>query len=186
MKTKIIALFGKSGAGKNFVLDCLTTRYDLNRIVSCTTRPKRDNEIDGVDYYFISKSDFIDKCIKDEILEYSSYNGWFYGTLATTLSRNKINIGIFNLVGLRYLMYQEFTFDVLPVYIEAPDKERLLRLLNRGEKIDCYEVCRRFIADGEDFQNLTFPHVTYNNIYKDVYIDDIPEIYNFIKGVGQF
>lgn len=60
MKTKIIAIFGKSGAGKDALQNLLIKLHpNFNKIVSFTTRPKRDNEIEGRDYFFIDNNKFI-------------------------------------------------------------------------------------------------------------------------------
>lgn len=59
---KIIALCGKAGTGKSFLLKkILSVQPDYNKIVSCTTRPKREKETEGIDYYFLNPKDFQDK-----------------------------------------------------------------------------------------------------------------------------
>lgn len=69
-KIKIIALFGKSGAGKNTIQKImLEQNNNYHKIISCTTRPPRDYEKDGVDYYFINEKEFADKVINGSMLE---------------------------------------------------------------------------------------------------------------------
>ena len=60
-KYKILALFGKSGAGKDTIQKWLTTNYNMNGIISCTTRPPRDYERDGIHYHFLSNEEFAQK-----------------------------------------------------------------------------------------------------------------------------
>ena len=67
-KYKVLALFGKSGAGKDTIQKWLTTNYNMNGIISCTTRPKRDYEKDGVDYHFLSNEEFAQKCEENGIV----------------------------------------------------------------------------------------------------------------------
>ena len=54
MKIKILALFGPSGSGKDTLAKILTTQENINEIISCTTRPMREYEQDGVDYHFLT------------------------------------------------------------------------------------------------------------------------------------
>ena len=69
---KIVALFGKAGAGKDTVLAELMRKYkdklNLHEIISCTTRPPRQGEKDGVNYYFITQDEFTQKTLNDEML----------------------------------------------------------------------------------------------------------------------
>ena len=75
----------------------------LHEIVSCTSRPKRENEIDGINYYFHTKDSF-EKMIKNnEMLEYTIFNDWYYGTGLESIDKSKINIGVFNPAGVEDL-----------------------------------------------------------------------------------
>ena len=66
-KFKIIALYGMSGAGKDTILNKIIEDYgeelNLNPIVSCTTRPPREGEVDGVAYHFLSNENFANKVV---------------------------------------------------------------------------------------------------------------------------
>ncbi len=98
-KIKIVALVGKSGAGKDYYAKKLI-KENLNTmhfIVSSTTRPKRDYEIEGVDYHFLSEKEFA----AARFLETASFNGWHYGTRYEDLDPDRINIGVFNPTGLK-------------------------------------------------------------------------------------
>ena len=55
---KVIALFGPSGSGKDTVAKILAKQKNVNEIVSCTTRPMRDYEQDGIDYHFLTNEQF--------------------------------------------------------------------------------------------------------------------------------
>ena len=97
----IIALIGKSGSGKDTIMkEIIKQKSDLHEIISCTTRPKRENEIDGVNYYFLTPSEFTEKVLKYEMLEATCFNDWFYGTSYDSLDKNKINIGVYNTEGI--------------------------------------------------------------------------------------
>jgi guanylate kinase len=175
-KIKLIALFGKSGAGKDTIQHWLQEHYDMfNGLVSYTTRPPRGNEVNGKDYNFISTQEFLDKLSRDEILEYAEFNEWYYGTAIDAFDENKINLGVFNIQGIRSLMKYNDKIEMLPVYIDAPDRIRLLRALQRESNPDCYEICRRYLADEKDFQLLDFYHEYY---YND---NDLMEFYGFFN-----
>lgn len=74
-RIKVIALFGKSGVGKDTIQKELLKYIDNSQgIVSNTTRPKRDYEKDGVDYHFLSVEDFAKKVLNGEMLEATSFN----------------------------------------------------------------------------------------------------------------
>lgn len=158
-KKRIIAFFGPSAAGKDTLARKL---YEMcpetsHWIVSHTTRPPRDYEAEGKDYYFITTEKFTDMMLKYELMEATSYRDWFYGTAYASLSNDKINIGVFNLEGMKCIV-EDSSLDVIPVYVQASDKTRLQRSLQREEQPDCNEICRRFMADKQEFQDIEFEH----------------------------
>ena len=159
-KYKVVALMGKAGAGKDTVKkEILNMTTDYNNIISCTTRPMRENEINGVDYYFMNKAKFKSK----NMFEVSEFRGWYYGISEESLSTEKINIGVFNPDGVR-TFWGLPQVDLLVVYIDADDKIRLMRQLNREEYPDVREIVRRFSTDEEDFSSLNFDYFkVYNN-----------------------
>ena len=162
-KIKIIALFGKAGAGKDTILNELFNTYGsilpINKIISCTTRPPRDYEIDGKDYFFHTDEEFLIKVANGTMLEATKFREWFYGTSLDTHDKNKINIGVFNPEGIWNLLETariSNNLDVIAIEIYASDKTRIIRQLNREEEPDCVEVCRRFHTDEKDFDDLEF------------------------------
>ena len=154
-KYQVIALMGKAGAGKDAVQSatCKAHPNVFHKIVSCTTRPARDHEQDGIAYDFISLEDFTRKVLNGDMLEATEFRGWFYGTPISALMRDKINIGVFNPAGVEALV-NDPRLDVMVIYINADDKTRLMRALSREDRPDCVEVCRRFLADEKDFDAL--------------------------------
>lgn len=154
-KIKILALFGKSASGKDSIQKWITTNYPqlTNKIVSCTTRPPRSGEQDGVDYFFLSNEEFAKKVLDGSMLEATSFREWFYGTALDQLNPDKINIGVFNITGIECIL-DDPRLDVVPVWIYASDKARLKRSLSREDDPDCKEICRRFLADEKDFDEM--------------------------------
>lgn len=86
---KVIVITAPSGAGKSTIVRKLLTQHpQFGFSISCTTRPKRENEVDGHDYYFISAEDFKRKIANNEFVEYEEvYEGTFYGTLKSEVER---------------------------------------------------------------------------------------------------
>lgn len=162
-KYKIVALFGKSGAGKDTIQKWIVSNIpNVKGIVSHTTRPPRDYETDGVDYHFVSNEEFTTKVMNGDMLEATSFRDWFYGTAIQSLDIDKVNIGVFNIDGINCLL-EDPRLIVRPIHIYATDKERLLRSLNREQDPDCTEICRRFLADKADFEKVDFLHGYYYN-----------------------
>lgn len=182
-KYKILALFGKSGAGKDTIKKWLTINCNMDEIISCTTRPMRDYEKDGIDYHFLSNEKFAQKVLDLSMLEATCFNNWFYGTPLESLNKDKVNVGVFNIQGIECLI-QDPRLDVVPVYIYSNDKIRLIRNLEREKNPNCQEICRRFLADEQDFSNIDFSYVLFNNnggTIKGFYsLIDLPEVRNLI------
>ncbi|MBQ7580161.1 MAG: guanylate kinase [Clostridia bacterium] len=79
-KGVLIVLSGPSGSGKDTVLDEIAKIIPIQRSISMTTREKRVNEANNIDYIFVDRDHF-EKCIRDEdVLEYVEYSGNYYGT----------------------------------------------------------------------------------------------------------
>jgi guanylate kinase len=156
-KYKIIALFGKSGAGKDTIQKWIMKHFSrkCNSIVSCTTRPPRQGEKNGQDYFFLTNEQFAEKVLNLSMLEATEFRGWYYGTSIDQLDPDKINVGVFNIAGIEALL-EDRRLEVFPVLVDAKDKTRLLRALNREDNPDCAEICRRFKTDADDFAQMDF------------------------------
>lgn len=176
VKYQILAFMGKSGSGKDFTANYLWNKapYKFHKVVSCTTRPPRDNEVDGKDYHFIDVSSFAGHVLDGSMLEATCYNNdWYYGTCADYLNPNKINVAVLNPEGI--IRLQENDNINLKVFYVDPisDKRRLINILTREANPDCYEVCRRYLADenmfdiDELFDKFYFKNVF--NTYDDKY-----------------
>lgn len=161
-KYKIIALFGEAGAGKDYIQKSIMKtdwgKSHLHEIISCTTRPPRQGEIDGVHYHFIpTAAEFLNGENMRKWIEMTLFRDWWYGTSIDHLVKDKINIGVFNIEGIKQILQDE-KIDCLPIRIICYDKIRLLRQLNRESSPDCMEIARRFLADSKDFSNIPFEY----------------------------
>jgi len=158
---KIYYMMGKSASGKDTLYKEIRERLpQLKTVTLYTTRPIRDGERDGVEYYFVSK-DTLDTYEKlGKVIELRTYHtvhgDWHYATLddgQVELDRNDYII-LGTLESFQKMKAYYGDESIIPVYIEVEDGERLRRALLRElsqEKPKYAEMCRRFLADSEDF-----------------------------------
>ena len=148
---KIIALIGEAGTGKDSLMDAILALHpDFHEIVNCTTRPRREGEVHGVNYFYYTPEQFGDMVLHDEMLECTVFNDWFYGTSYDSVRSDCVNIGVFNPTALEALSARS-EVDLVIVRVCAEAKTRLLRQLNREDSPDVDEIVRRYRADKEDF-----------------------------------
>lgn len=151
---KIIAIMGEAGSGKDSLMQAmLKLRPDFHEIISCTTRPMREGEAEGVNYYYYTPMQFGDKVLYNEMLECTVFNDWFYGTSYDSVRSDCINIGVFNPTGIESLLARP-DVDIKVIRVITEDKTRLLRQLNRESNPDVREIVRRFNADWMDFDGI--------------------------------
>ena len=127
---KVIALMGEAGTGKDTLMQKILKENPgkFNEIISCTTRPMREGEVHGVNYYYLTPGEFIDRLSKNEMFEMAEFNGWYYGMSVDALKEDIINIGVLNPEGIRSLLAHP-DVDVIAVFkIVCRKKTRLLRL----------------------------------------------------------
>ena len=136
-KNKLIIVTAPSGAGKTTIVHHLIKTFpELAFSISATNRPMRENEKDGVDYYFISTETFKNKIANNEFLEYQEvYSERYYGTLKKELERlwQADKCIIFDVEVKGALNIQKaFPNSSLSIFVMPPSKEILLeRLRNR-------------------------------------------------------
>lgn len=178
---KILAIMGEAGTGKDTLMQrILATNPDLHEIISCTTRPKREGEREGVNYFYYTPEQFQIKISNNEMLEHTIFNDWFYGTSYDSVKEDCLNIGVFNPAGVRSILSRP-DIEVIVVYVRVRDKTRLLRQLNREEDPDVQEIIRRFKTDTLDFSNLDFEYCELINETKDDLDKNVQEVLRLIK-----
>ena len=158
---KIYCVMGKSSSGKDTVYKKLKEQYkEFRLIVPYTTRPIREGEKDGVEYYFVDPEQF--RAMKEDgkVIESRSYNTkcgiWTYFTADD--GQIDLSAADYLLIGtlVSYQALREYFGEeaIVPVYLEVEDGLRLARALERErrqEKPKYAEMCRRFLADASDF-----------------------------------
>ena len=156
--SRIFCLVGKSCSGK----DTLYTRIldlkqpNLRPVIPYTTRPMRRGEVDGQNYHFVSGKELEQYLAGDQIIELREYfttqGYWSYFTLRFELDADRLIIT--TLEGAEALISCYGRPAVCVIYLQVDDRTRLMRCIDREdrqENPDYTEVCRRFLADQEDF-----------------------------------
>ena len=169
MAGKVIILCAPSGSGKTTLAKYLLSikELDLKFSVSATTRKKRDGEIDGLDYNFLSLDQFKNRIQNNEFVEYEEvYQNIFYGTLKSEINSIIINHNIIfdvDVVGALSLK-QYFSSNSLTLFINPPSivelENRLRRRKNNLEK-DLNERLNK--AEKEMKMKDKFDHIIINN-----------------------
>lgn len=150
---KLVIFSAPSGAGKSTIVNYLLSQnLNLHFSISATSRPPRGAEQHGVEYYFISPTEFREKILNDEFLEYEEvYVDRFYGTLKTEVQRIMDNGGnvIFDVDVVGGCNIKKYYGDkALSVFIQPPSVEELRnRLIKRGT--DLPEVIEARVAKAE-------------------------------------
>ena len=147
----MILVCGKSGSGKSYFCDVVTRlNKDMKRVVCHTTRPKRDGEVDGIDYHFVVKEVFQYKISNDEFVEFKEFNGWYYGISKKEWKTSTMCVSTPS--GIRDLKNDQRINDAVIVYLDIDKDIRKQRLKSRLDSADNIE--RRAVADKEDFKQL--------------------------------
>ncbi len=158
---KIYYVMGKSCSGKDTIYRRLTERHpELRVVVPYTTRPIREGEQDGVEYFFVDREKMEEMRAAGRIIELRSYNTvlgvWNY----FTADDGQIDLAAHSYLIIGTLVSYEAMRDyygaeaLVPIYVEVEDGTRLERAIGRERKQakpQYEEMCRRFLADAEDF-----------------------------------
>lgn len=154
MSGKLLIFSAPSGAGKTTIVKHLLAKHGdkIAFSISASTREPRGQEVDGVDYYFISKEDFLHKVAKHEFIEFEEvYSGTFYGTLRTEVERiwNEGKHVIFDIDvvgGLR--LKSKFPDQALAIFVNPPSLDVLKERL-KGRGTDSEEKLQERYAKAE-------------------------------------
>ena len=153
VKNIMLILSSPSGAGKTTITKKIQQKYHSFKIsVSHTTRKPRPNEVDGVDYNFISKKEFESLIKKNEFYEYAKIFENYYGTHKKTIDElSKTNDIIFDIdwQGTKQLSKYE-NLNLVKVFLLPPDKKELKNRLIKRNQDSIEEVEKRFKAFDDD------------------------------------
>lgn len=194
---KLFCMMGKSASGKDTIYKALTEddTLGLHTVIPYTTRPIREGEAEGENYYFVDEKTYGRMADEGKIIEARAYHTvhglWRYFTADDGQIDLETSdyLGIGTLESFEKLKKYYGETSVIPVYIEVENGERLTRALAREkEQISpkYAEMCRRFLADEADFsqENILKAGIwkKFENIDLDVCVDEIVE---YIKALQQ-
>ena len=160
---KIFFILGKSSSGKDTIFQKIKENNELGlkTVVGYTTRPMRENEVDGEEYFFVDRDRLEELKNEDKVIESRDYNTvhgiWSY----FTVDDGQINLDQDNYLYIgtleSYEQVRNFYGEdkVVPLFIEVEQGERLRRAVLREieqSEPKYEELCRRFLADEQDFR----------------------------------
>lgn len=190
---KIFYIMGKSASGKDNIYKRLLADENLNlhELVLYTTRPQRQDEVDGREYFFVDDEKFRELQAQGKIIESRSYRTIYGIWTYFTADEGRIELEQNNYIGIGTLesyekMLEYFGEDVMrPIYVEVEDGERLMRALKREQKETkpkYDEMCRRFLADCEDFSEEKIAHAGITQRFENVDFENcIKKIQKYVK-----
>ncbi|MCC8045790.1 MAG: guanylate kinase [Clostridiales bacterium] len=186
---KLFYIMGKSATGKDTLYEELLSRQELALcpLIMYTTRPIRAKETDGVQYHFVTAETLEQMRQAGKVIEQRAYDTvqgiWYY----FTADGDEVDLERHSYLGLGTLVSYEKIRDyygkdrVVPLYIEVEDRLRLERSMKREGKQavpDYSEMCRRYLADQEDFseENIARAGITKrfsNNQDREICMDEV-------------
>lgn len=164
----MIILLGKTASGKDTVLNRLVKEHGYKKIVTYTTRPKREREIQDVTYHFIGEDEFKEKIESGFFLEYKEYRSehgtWYYGSAKEDYEKSdEKTVIILTPDGYRDFLREYPNMDHTSIYLYSNNKTLENRLIKRGD--DPKEAKRRLDSDNKDFKGVQglVHKIVYNN-----------------------
>lgn len=185
---RIYYLLGKSATGKDTLYkEILKRRPKLRTVTMYTTRPIREGETDGVEYFFTGREELERQLASGKVIESRTYQtiagAWTYYTVDDgqfDVADDESCLMIGTLESYEKMCAYFEAGKMVPVYIEVPDGIRLLRAVKREEnqkRPNYREVCRRYLADEKDFseENLERLGITkrYQNTDMEMCVEEI-------------
>ena len=166
MKKNIFCIMGKSGTGKDTIYKKLVEKLSLQPIPLYTTRPMRNNEENGREYYFVQDipAENVIEC-----REYHTVNGVWKYALVDDGQFMQDGILITTPAGIRAMRsYWEKDPEIVlwPIQICVPERERINRLYQRERSLEnpnYKEIDRRILTDQTDFKNIEFTYASFYN-----------------------
>ncbi len=178
---KIYYIMGKSASGKDTIYKELLKAYpELKEIILYTTRPIRDGEMDGREYFFTDDKSLDEYKKNGRLIEKRTYKTMYGPWSYATVDDGQVDIKKHSYIGIgtleSYLKIRDYygRDHVLPIYITIDDRTRLLRAIEREakeEKPKYIELCRRYIADEDDFSEDKLTAAGIKSSYQNIDLD---------------
>ncbi|MCD8204741.1 MAG: guanylate kinase [Coprobacillus sp.] len=152
----MIVLAGASASGKTEVAKQLADFFNIKKVVTTTTREKRNGERDGVDYHFVDKDTFLKMLYDDKFIEYTEFNDNYYGS-----TKDGINLKtsvVIDPEGLKSYMALKDP-SIITFYLMSTEEVRFERMMLRGDNVE--DARKRIINDRTAFADEKIPDVDF-------------------------
>lgn len=152
----MIIILGESGSGKTTLQKYICDHTDMGRVVSCTTRPIRNGEENGIDYYFLNDDEYAKLEERGLFVEKAEYNSWKYAIDVEQINDNKI--AVLTPHGLRmvkkYIEEHNLDIKITSIYLKVDKISRFIKLLKRDGEEGIWESIRRIMSDTGQFDGI--------------------------------
>ena len=155
-KNTLIIIAGGSGTGKTTTENLLSQDPNIIKLISTTTRPRREKEEHGKDYYFISKEEFEAELKKGRFLEYVIYDGNYYGVHGKVIdlilgTQKKNGVIIVDVEGFRQIKKycQERGYNNISYWFKAESREKMVEHMRKRGTSES-EIIRRLIIEEQE------------------------------------
>lgn len=152
----MMVLVGASASGKTELAKILKSKYKYQKCITTTTRQPRENEVNGVDYHFVSFDEFDVLREQNEFLEVTNYQNQWYGIQRKDVKLN--GIVIVDPSGANHLV-ESLRRDVFVVYVQTDEKIRKERMIARGDLLS--NIQKRILLDRDVFQIDNFVRIDF-------------------------
>ncbi len=167
----VFVLSAPAGTGKTTLVRMLSQEFScIYESVSFTTRPPRNGEVEGKDYYFLSREEFEKKILCGDFLEYAEVFGYYYGTsLSFVLEQQEKGMHVFLVIDTQGAMQlKKGGFDAVYVFLSPPSRDELKkRLVNR--KTESMEAIDRRLSWAEKEMDRV-AHYDYHIVNDDLHL----------------
>jgi guanylate kinase len=151
----LFTLSGPTAVGKNTLCSNIKQTHDFVHVITCTTRDPRLQEQHGVDYHFLTEKEFKEKIQNNEFLEYTTHNGFYYGSLKKDIT-NHLDEGVdilitLNIDGVRAIRnIPNLVNDLVDTFIMPPSIEELEQRLRRRNRDSEDDIQKRLAIAREE------------------------------------
>lgn len=133
----MLVISGASASGKTKIAHIIAKKHGLSRVITVTTRNKRVGEVDGVDYFFVTKDEFKQLIEEDKLVEYTLYNNNYYGSRKDQIANDRILVIEAN--GLKsYIALNDPSIVTFALIADAHIRKE--RMIARGDNIKDIEA----------------------------------------------
>ena len=173
----MIVLAGASASGKTEVAKMLSSKYGIVKVITTTTRDLRVGEVNGKDYFFVSREKFHQMIEDGRFVEFTTYNDNLYGSTKDQIAMNKCIVvdpaGLKAYIGLNHP-------DIITFFLDREEKTRELRMRQRGDKED--KIKCRLAHDREAFKPENIPPVNFHIDSETKNVEEVAdEVYRIYK-----